>query len=111
LAAGIHLYLDENITPKVAVQLRRRGINATSVHEIGLAGDTDANHLARATALQQILVTCDSDFLVLAAEGVEHSGIVFGIQEETSVGDWVTKLELLCNVYDVEDMRNHVEYL
>jgi hypothetical protein len=48
---------------------------------------------------------------MMAADGVEHSGIVFGIQEETSIGDWVTKLELLCNVYDSEDMRNHVEYL
>jgi hypothetical protein len=111
LAAGIHLYLDENITPKVAAQLRRRGISATSVHELGLTGDSDANHLERAIAMQWVLVTCDIDFLVMAAEGAEHSGIVFGIQEEMSVGDWVTRFEMLCAVYDIEDMRNHVEYL
>lgn len=111
MAAAIHLYLDENITPKVAVQLRRRGINAISIHEMGLTGDSDINHLTRAAALQKVLVTCDADFLVLAAKGFEHCGIIFGIQEEMSIGDWVTNLELLCSVYGLEDMRNHIEYV
>lgn len=111
MAAAIQLYLDENLTPKIAVQLRRRGITAFSVHELALTGDTDANHLARATKMGHVLVTCDADFLRMVAEGAEHAGIVFGIQEETSIGEWVTKLELLCNVYTPDDMRNHVEYL
>ena len=110
LAAAIRLYLDENITPQVAVQLRRHGINAVSVHELGLTGDSDANHFARAVALQQVFVTCDTDFLVLT-KGVEHYGIVFGRQKRMSIGDWVTKLMLLCGVYDAEDMRNHIEYI
>ena len=70
MAAAIHLYLDENISPKVAVQLRRRGFNATSIHEMGLTGD-----------------------------------------EEMSIGAWVTKLELLCSVLGLDDMRNHIEYV
>lgn len=110
MAAAIHLCLDENITPKVAVQLRRRGINVTSVHELGLTGDSDANHFARAIALQQVFVTCDTDLLILA-KSTEHCGIVFGIQKRMSIGDWVTKLVLLCSVYDADDMRNHVEFL
>lgn len=110
MAAAIHLYLDENISPQVAVQLRRHGINATSVHEMGITGESDDNHLARATELQQVIVTCDTDFLSLV-EGVEHYGIVFGRQKRMSIGDWVTKLVLLCGVYDADDMRNHVEYV
>lgn len=111
MAAGIRLYLDENLTPRIAVQLRRRGVDVVSVHELGLTGDSDPNHLARAASLKQVLVTCDTDFLRLAAEGCEHAGIVFGIQEEITLGEWVLKLDLLCNVYSAEDMRNHVEYL
>lgn len=111
MAAAISLYLDENINPKIAEQLERRGITAVTVRDLGLLGDTDANHLNRATEMEYVLVTCDSDFLRMAAEGIEHAGIVFGIQETTSIGDWVKGLELICSVYTAEDMVNHVEYL
>lgn len=111
MAAAISLYLDENLTPKIAVQLRQKGIDVVTVYDLGLVGDTDANHLSRATQMGRVLVTADTDFLRLVAEGVEHAGIVFGVQEEHTVGDWVRALELICFVYTAEDMRNHVEYL
>lgn len=111
MAAAIRLYLDENITPKVAIQLRRRGVDIVSVHDLNLTGDTDANHLKRATDMQRVLVTADTDFLIMAAEGIEHAGIVFGVQENLSIGDWVNRLELVAIVYSAEDMINHVEYL
>ena len=111
MAAAIRLYLDENITPKVAVQLRRRGVDIVSIHELGLTGDSDENHLKRATEKGRVLVTTDTDFLVMASEGIEHAGIVFGIQENLSIGDWVNGLELVAAVYSAEDMINHVEYL
>lgn len=111
MAASIRLYLDECLTPVIASQLRRRGIDIVSVHDLGLTGDSDANHLARATELGRVLVTADVDFLLLAAAGFPHAGIVFGTQEDHSVGDWVRSLELICAVYSDEDMVDHVEYL
>ncbi len=59
----------------------------------------------------RVLVTADTDFLILASEGVGHAGIIFGIQEYLSIGDWVRELEFRCLVYSDEDMKNHVEYL
>lgn len=111
MAAAISLYLDENLTPKIAAQLRQKGIDVVTVLELGLTGDTDVNHLVRATAMERVLVTADIDFLRLAADGMEHTGIVFGIQEDNSIGDWVKALELICFVYTAEEMKNHVEYL
>ncbi len=111
MAAAVRLYLDENITPKVAVQLRRRGVDSISVHELGLTGDTDVNHLKRATEMQRALVTADTDFLIMASQGVQHAGIIFGIQEQLAIGDWVNRLEMIAAVYSAEDMINHVEYL
>lgn len=111
MAAAISLYLDENLTHKIALQLRQKGIDVVTVYDLGLGGDTDANHLARATELGRVLVTADTDFLRLAAEGVEHAGIVFGVQESNTIGDWVKALELICFVYSADDMKNHVEYL
>ena len=111
MAAAISLYLDENLTHNIAVQLRQKGIDAVTVYDLGLAGDTDVNHLVRATEMGRVLVTADTDFLRLAAEGIEHAGIVFGVQEDNTIGDWVKALELVCFIYTSDDMKNHVEYL
>ncbi len=111
MAAAIHFYLDENVPVIIADQLRRRGIEVVTVRDLGALGETDENHLARATAMGYVLCTHDADFVRLAASGVPHAGIVFGQQDEHGVGDWVRGLELLHAVLTPEDMQNHVEYL
>lgn len=111
MEAAITLYLDENVSPKIARQLQNRGIDAISVRELGVLGDADLTHLQRATQLGRVLVTCDADFLRFAADGLEHAGIIFGVQTHHSVGDWVKKLEMICFVYAAADFINHVEYL
>ncbi len=110
-AAAISLYLDENLSPKIAAQLRRRGINVVTAHELGALGDSDENHLKRAREMGYVLCTQDTDYLIMSSQDVAHAGIVFGTQETHSIGDWVNGLELICNVYTSEDMVNHVEYL
>lgn len=111
MAVAISLYLDENLAPVIANQLRRRGIDAVSVRDLQLLGDIDINHLHRATEMQRDLVTSDADFLNLAAEGIGHCGIVYARQRKLSVGDWVESLELFCHAYTMDDMINRVEYL
>ena len=111
MEAAISLYLDENLSPRIARQLKLRGIDAVSVRDLGAFGDSDTTHLQRATQLQRVLVTSDVDFLRFAAEGIEHAGIIFGIQGNHSIGDWVRILELVCFVYSAEEFENHVEYL
>jgi uncharacterized protein with PIN domain len=111
LEAAIRLYLDENLNPKIAEQLRRRGVDAVSARELGALGHADIDHLKRATEMNRVLVTADQDFLRLAAQGIQFAGIVFGVQENHSLGDWVNSLELICFVYEPEEMVNHVEYL
>lgn len=111
MAAALKLYIDENLSPKIAEQLRVRGIDAICVQEAQLRGDTDENHLKRATAEGRVLVTTDSDFIDLATEGLAHGGIIFGAQQKFSLGDWVKGLEIICYVYTPNDMKNHVEYM
>ena len=111
MEAAIRLYLDENLSPKIADQLKLRGIDAVSVRDLETLGESDESHLARATRLGRVLVTSDVDFLRFAAEGINHTGIVFGVQSEHTIGDWVRKLELVCFVYSPAELENHVEYL
>jgi len=107
----IRFYLDENVPVAVATQLQRRGVDAATVRDLGFLGDTDANHLARATRLGYILCTNDADYIDLATTGIEHAGIIFGQQHKHSVGEWVRFLELLAAVLDPNEMRNRVEYV
>lgn len=111
MAAVISLYIDENLSPRIAAQLRQRGVDALSVRDLGTLGDTDLNHLVQAAQMRRVLVTTDVDFLRMAAEGMPHAGIIFGVQQEHTLGDWVKALEIISFIYTPDEMENHVEYL
>ncbi len=75
------LYLDENLSPRLAKMLRARGLDAVSAYEVGQTQLEDRAQLAYATAAGRALVTCDvADFIELAAEGMRantaHAGII-----------------------------------
>lgn len=111
MAPGIRFYLDENVPIAVSAQLRRRGIEAVTVRDLGLLGDSDLNHLVRAAAMGYVLCTYDADYIEMATQGIPHEGIVFGQQHKHGVGDWVRYLELLDAIYQPDEMRNRVEYV
>ncbi len=67
MAAAIRLYLDENVPVVIAPQLRRKGIDVVTVRDLGRLGDSDENHLARATAIR----TKSQAFWVAAARSSE----------------------------------------
>lgn len=111
MAADIRFYLDENVSVAIADQLHKRGIEAVTARDLDKLGDSDVNHLARATQMAYVLCTHDSDYIALAASGIPHAGIVFGQQDQHGIGDWVKGLELIHAFYTAEEMQNHVEYL
>lgn len=111
MAVRIRFYLDENVPIAVAEQLLRRGIDAVTVRDMGLLGQSDVDHLAVANRIGRVLCTHDSNYLDMARAGVPHGGIVFGQQHKHGVGSWVGFLELIFSIYDAEEMSGRVEYL
>jgi hypothetical protein len=109
--AAIRFYLDENVPVAIADQLRRRNIEAFTVRDLGELGDADENHLSRATSMGCVLCTHDADFVVIAKDGVEHAGIVFGQQEKHTIGHWVLILSRLHATYQAEDFCNRFQFL
>lgn len=107
----IRFYLDENVPIAVAAQLRLRGIDVVTVRDLGLLGESDLNHLQRASAEERVLCTHDSDYLAMAFAGTAHAGIIFGQQDAHGIGDWVRFLELIHGVSSAEEMHNRLEYI
>jgi hypothetical protein len=110
-AARTRFFLDENLPVAVADQLRRRGIEAVTVRDLGMLGRSDIDHLALARQMGYVLCTHDADYLELALAGEAHAGIVFGQQDKHGVGSWVRFLELVFSVYSDEEMVGRIEYL
>ncbi|MBZ0318395.1 MAG: DUF5615 family PIN-like protein [Anaerolineae bacterium] len=107
----LRFYFDESVELAVSEQLAAGKIDVVSAHSLEKLGDEDINHLQRATELGRVLCTYDSDFLILAAEGVEHAGIVYAQQQKTSIGDWVRGIRVLHTRMTAEESQGQVIFL
>ena len=75
------LYLDEDISPKVAVILRKKGMDALSAHETGMLEASDEEQLSFAAAEGRVMVTRNrEDFITLTVQFFEalkpHNGLI-----------------------------------
>jgi hypothetical protein len=107
----LRFYFDESVELVVSQQLEAGGLDIVSAHSLKKLGDDDRNHLQRAAEMRRVLCTYDSDFLVLAAQGVQHSGIVFAPQHKMSIGGWVREIRALHSRVTEEDLIGTVVYL
>lgn len=106
---GLALLLDEDMSDRVAVGLRARGIDAISVHELGRANARvpDEDQLIYATARGRVLVTYNRrDFQALDArwrtQGRRHGGIIWCLEKaipRRAIGDLIRALTAAANEY------------
>ena len=73
----IQFHLDENCDPRIALGLRRKGINVTTAVDAGLLHAVDEKHFEFASREQHVIFTQDADFLRIAATGTPHPGITY----------------------------------
>jgi predicted nuclease of predicted toxin-antitoxin system len=103
--------MDENIEIAVSLQLNAFGIDAISVQSTGSMGKSDFSHLSRAQELGRVLCSYDSDFVMLAVEGIEHAGIIKGTRSKMTIGQWVRDIRIIHARYEAEMLANRVIYL
>lgn len=89
------LYLDEDISPKVAVVLRKKGLDAVSAHETGMIEASDEQQLSFAADEKRAMVTRNrDDFITLTVQFFEalkqHKGLI--IVPHTIPGSEFSKL-------------------
>ena len=107
----LRFYFDESVELSVSEQLTAGGLNVVSAHSLSTLGDSDPNHLARAARMGRVLCTYDQDFLRMAAEGIEHSGIIFARQQKVTIGGWVREIKAIHAQIQAEDIVNQVVFL
>ena len=92
------LYLDEDISPKISVILRKKGMDAVSAHETGMLETSDEEQLSFAAAEGRVKVTRNrDDFITLTVQFFEalkqHKGLI--IVPHTIPGSEFSKLAAL----------------
>lgn len=107
----IKFYFDESVELAVSEQLNASGFDVVSAHSLNKLGDTDPNHLQRATVMERVLCTYDTDFLILAKQQLEHAGIVFAPQQKASIGSWVRELRTLHARMSAEQAAGQIVFL
>jgi predicted nuclease of predicted toxin-antitoxin system len=90
--------------------LRRAGIDVTTTNEVWLRTQDDQAHLRFARNEGRVIVTRDQDFLRLASEGVDHSGIVFYTANQ-SIREIIEGLILIYEVLTPDELAEQIEYL
>jgi predicted nuclease of predicted toxin-antitoxin system len=107
----IRFHLDEHVAHAVANGLRRLRIDVTTTADASLLGAEDAHQLAYGLAHDRVIFTQDDDFLILAAAGNPHAGIVYCHQQTKSIGQIIAALKLIWEVYEPDGMTNRVEFI
>jgi predicted nuclease of predicted toxin-antitoxin system len=106
----VKLYLDEDISPKVSVILKKKGMDAVSAHETGMLEASDDEQLAFSAAEGRAMVTRNrDDFITLTVQFFNdlkpHRGLI--IVPHTIPGSEFSKLAALLVKYS----KNHPQGL
>lgn len=113
----VRFFLDEHMPEALAAALRVRGIDVLTVPDAGRLGFSDEDQLRFATADGRVVVTHDTDYLVLGADfqmrGEPFAGVAFCLARKyaNDVGKMLRALEMLHAVYEATDLLDRVEHL
>src|SRR4030042_2290265 len=95
-------YLDEDLSPKIAQILRKKGVNALSCHEVGMVGASDLEQVECAAREKRCLVTRNrDDFIKLTLQFFSdhrpHYGVL--IAPYTIPGDRFSQIARLLKAF------------
>jgi predicted nuclease of predicted toxin-antitoxin system len=110
----IKLYIDEDITDRLAVVLRSRGYDVISAHEVEMRGKTDIEQLVYATNNKRVILTQNvKHFIDLQREyfkkGLKHYGIL--LTNILPFKELIRRVLNFLNRKQIIEMRNNLDWL
>jgi len=76
----VKLYLDEDISPKIAVLLRKMNVDAISAHEKDMIGASDEDQFLTAISEKRVMVTRNrNDYIALTVRFFEDMKPHYGL--------------------------------
>ena len=114
---SIRLYLDHNVHPWLADDVRTEGYDVVVARDLGHQRFEDEEHLRWASAAGRAVVTFDvKDYPVIArrwaAEARDHAGIILAVAPPVlPYGTLLRRLFALLDAITAEEMVNQVRWL
>ena len=110
----VRLYLDHDISYRLAERLRARGYDAVGAWEVGNAGLDDPAQLEYAASQGRVLVTCNArdfvpHYLAWWDAGRHHSGIV--TSQRLEFGEMLRRLVRFVETVAAAEMRDMIRNL
>ena len=109
------LYTDVHVPLAVTSGLRRCGIDVLTSQQDGTIELSDAELLSRATDLDRVLLTQDTDFLMIANEWqsseTQFRAVIFVRQIGMGIGEIIEDIHLLLTAADETELWNQVYHL
>lgn len=107
----LRFYLDENMDPEIAEQLRQRGLDVLAARDVSLLSVSDGVQLRYAAAQGRLLCTKDAGFADPANWEIDHFGIAYFPNANLGIGYAVTALLQLYRNETADSMKNSLRYL
>lgn len=111
----ISLYLDEDVSFKIAINLRNRGFDVLHTVEAGMLRASDEEQLNKAIANQRTFLTHNKKhFLALheryLTSGKRHFGIIVASRKRNPF-ESIKKLLDIIHTYSPEEMENQLRFI
>lgn len=110
----IKLYIDEDLSDRIAVTLRSKGFDVISAHEIEMRGKSDREQMEYAIKHKRVFLTRNvKHFVHMQNEyhkcGLTHSGIV--VTNYIPLKEMIRRLTNFLNNVRPSDMTNRLDWL
>lgn len=111
---ALKIYLNENISWKIAKALDEFGYDVVSSYEVGMNSEDDEVQFAYAVSEKRAVLTNNfGDFVNLCEEygsaGKDHYGVIF--TTKFSNAEIIKRLKTLLKMVTAEQMKNQIRWL
>ena len=108
MADGLRLFLDEDVSARVAEALVRLGVDVLTAKAAGRLSRPDGEHLAFSASIGRVLVTHDKGIRDTHWQNQPHAGVLF-VPQELPAREAVAWLEMAAGVLSAAEMLNRLE--